>query len=162
MAAHADRVAIHPMGAVLLKGLSGAGLYWGDFLRTGAWASRSQAGAYKSAPESFTAGGPPTKTSPCRRRSSTPPGDADGRHRTRPRDDAGSAARFAADFPKRLRDDALRPAVLLKEAGFVTDIMGRGDFDLALTEAFAGAGKKPSDLPLRTTATISPRARMRT
>lgn len=149
VAAHADRVAIHPMGAVLLKGLSGAGLYWGDFLsHWGVGFTVYKAGAYKSAPESFTAGGPSDENLAVQKAQldtawGTLTGDIERARGMMP----GSAARFAADFPKRLRDDALRPAVLLKEAGFVTDIMGRGDFDLALTEAFAGAGKKPSDLP---------------
>lgn len=149
VAAHADRVALHPMGAVLLKGLSGAGLYWGDFLsRWGVGFTVYKAGAFKSAPEAFTAGGPSEENLAVQKAQldaawEALTGDVERARGMMP----GTALRFAADFPRRLQDDTVRPAALLKDAGFVTDLMGRGEFERAVAETFAGPGKTVSDLP---------------
>lgn len=54
-AAHADVVALHPMGSVMVKGLSGTSLYWGGFLeKLGIGVSVFKAGAFKSAPEAYS------------------------------------------------------------------------------------------------------------
>lgn len=59
IAAHADHVALHPMGQAMLKGLSSSSLYWGNFLRNlGIGVDVHKAGAFKSAPEVFTNGEP--------------------------------------------------------------------------------------------------------
>ena len=54
IAAHASEVYVHPMGQVLLKGLSTSRLYWGEALKSlGVTVHVFKAGAYKSSPESF-------------------------------------------------------------------------------------------------------------
>lgn len=54
IATHADRLWLHPMGRIEVKGLSGEALYWGDFLkRLGVAAEVYKAGDFKSAPEIF-------------------------------------------------------------------------------------------------------------
>lgn len=54
VAAHADRLWLHPMGRVDVKGLSGETLYWGSFLKhLGVEAEVYKAGDFKSAPEVF-------------------------------------------------------------------------------------------------------------
>ena len=59
-AAHADVVALHPMGSVMVKGLSGTSLYWGGFWKTRHWSVRFKAGAFKSAPEAYSLRAPTT------------------------------------------------------------------------------------------------------
>ena len=55
IAAHADKIFLHPLGAVQLKGLSSERLYWGESLRKlGVNVHVFKAGTYKSAPEIFT------------------------------------------------------------------------------------------------------------
>lgn len=52
VAAHANEVFVHPMGGVMLKGLSGTRLYWGSALKElGVTVHVYRAGEYKSAPE---------------------------------------------------------------------------------------------------------------
>lgn len=59
IAAHADRVSVHPMGQILLKGLSSTSLYWGDTLRLfGIGVDVHKAGSYKSAPEVLSRNAP--------------------------------------------------------------------------------------------------------
>lgn len=54
IAAHASEVYVHPMGQVLLKGISTNRLYWGETLRRlGVTVHVFKAGDYKSSPESF-------------------------------------------------------------------------------------------------------------
>ena len=54
VAAHANEVFVHPMGGVMLKGLSGTRLYWGSALKElGVTVHVYRAGDYKSAPEIF-------------------------------------------------------------------------------------------------------------
>lgn len=59
VAAHADRLWLHPMGRVDLRGLSGEALYWGSFLKHfGIKAEVYKAGDFKSAPEVFERSSP--------------------------------------------------------------------------------------------------------
>ncbi len=59
LAAHANEIYMHPMGEVLVKGLSSNRLYYGELLKTlGVNVHVFKAGAYKSFPESFTADKP--------------------------------------------------------------------------------------------------------
>ena len=54
LAAHANEIYMHPMGQVLVKGLSSNRLYYGELLKTlGVNVHVFKAGAYKSFPESF-------------------------------------------------------------------------------------------------------------
>lgn len=54
VAAHANEGFVHPMGGVMLKGLSGTRLYWGSALKElGVTVHVYRAGDYKSAPEIF-------------------------------------------------------------------------------------------------------------
>lgn len=54
IAAHASEVYVHPMGQVMIKGISTSRLYWGETLkRLGVTVHVFKAGAYKSSPESF-------------------------------------------------------------------------------------------------------------
>ena len=55
IAAHADHAGVHPMGEVMLKGLSSTSLYWGALMnRLGIDVEVRRAGAFKSAPEILT------------------------------------------------------------------------------------------------------------
>lgn len=59
VAAHANEVFVHPMGGVMLKGLSGTRLYWGSALKElGVTVHVYRAGEYKSAPEVFVRSDP--------------------------------------------------------------------------------------------------------
>lgn len=59
IAAHADRISVHPMGSVMLKGLSSTALYWGHLLQTvGISVEVRKAGTFKSAPEILTSDRP--------------------------------------------------------------------------------------------------------
>ena len=59
VAAHANEVFVHPMGGVMLKGLSGTRLYWGSALKElGVTVHVYRAGEYKSAPEVFVRSAP--------------------------------------------------------------------------------------------------------
>lgn len=59
VASHASEVFMHPMGQVMIKGLSAKRLYWGDLLRElGVTVHVFKAGAYKSAPEPFVLNAP--------------------------------------------------------------------------------------------------------
>lgn len=54
VAAHADEVFVHPMGGVMLRGISGTRLYWGEALKKlGVTVHVYRAGDFKSAPEVF-------------------------------------------------------------------------------------------------------------
>ncbi len=55
IASYADKVFVHPMGDVTIKGLEATGLYFGDTLKKiGVTVNVAKAGAYKSAPETYT------------------------------------------------------------------------------------------------------------
>lgn len=55
LASHADRLSVHPLGGVILTGLSSVKPYFGDTLRLfGVEMHVSKKGAYKSAPETLT------------------------------------------------------------------------------------------------------------
>lgn len=59
VAAHANEVFVHPMGGVMLRGISGTRLYWGDALRElGVNVHVYRAGEFKSAPEVFVRSSP--------------------------------------------------------------------------------------------------------
>lgn len=59
IAAYADDICMHPMGEVGLKGLESSSLYWGGLAeKLGITVNVAKAGAYKSAPETFTRRGP--------------------------------------------------------------------------------------------------------
>lgn len=59
VATYADKIFLHPLGDVEMKGLSTERLYWGDTLRKlGINVHVFKAGAYKSAPEVFTNSSP--------------------------------------------------------------------------------------------------------
>lgn len=55
IAAHANEIYVHPMGQVIIKGLSSSRLYYGDLLKSlGVTIHVFKAGDFKSYPESFT------------------------------------------------------------------------------------------------------------
>ncbi len=55
IAAHANEIYVHPMGQVIVKGLSSSRLYYGDLLKSlGVTIHVFKAGDFKSYPESFT------------------------------------------------------------------------------------------------------------
>lgn len=59
VAAHANEVFVHPMGGVLLRGISGTRLYWGEALsQLGVTVHVYRAGDFKSAPEVFVRSSP--------------------------------------------------------------------------------------------------------
>lgn len=59
LASHADRLSVHPLGGVMLTGLSSVQPYLGDTLKLlGVEMNVSKKGAYKSAPEALTRNGP--------------------------------------------------------------------------------------------------------
>lgn len=59
VASHADRLWMHPMGQVEIKGFTGETLYWGDLLRRfGIGTEVYKAGDFKSAPEVFERSSP--------------------------------------------------------------------------------------------------------
>lgn len=59
VAAHANEVFVHPMGGVMLRGISGTRLYWGEALKNlGVTVHVYRAGEFKSAPEAFVRSSP--------------------------------------------------------------------------------------------------------
>lgn len=59
IAAHASEIYLHPMGQVLVTGLGGSRLYWGDVLKNlGVNVHVFKAGAFKSFPEVFVRNSP--------------------------------------------------------------------------------------------------------
>lgn len=59
IAAHASEIYLHPMGQVLVTGLGGSRLYWGDVLKNlGVNVHVFKAGAFKSFPEVFVRNAP--------------------------------------------------------------------------------------------------------
>ena len=59
VAAHANEVFVHPMGGVMLRGISGTRLYWGEALKNlGVTVHVYRAGEFKSAPEVFVRSSP--------------------------------------------------------------------------------------------------------
>jgi protease-4 len=63
IAAHADRVLLHPMGQLRLEGYGGHRMYWRDALeRAGVTAHVLRAGTFKSAGETWVANGPSPET----------------------------------------------------------------------------------------------------
>ncbi len=141
-AAHADELFLHPMGMVMLKGLSGTSLYWGGLLeRLGVGVSVFKAGAYKSAPEAFTRSEPSAESLEAQQdwMDDAWHGLAEDMEQGRglmP----GSIARFMEALPGRLEEGA-DPAQLLKEAGLVTDLATREGFEERLAARFTESGK---------------------
>ncbi len=59
VAAHANEVFVHPMGGVMLRGISSTRLYWGEVLKKlGVTVHVFRAGEFKSAPEIFVRSSP--------------------------------------------------------------------------------------------------------
>lgn len=59
VAAHANEVFVHPMGGVMLRGISSTRLYWGEALKKlGVTVHVFRAGEFKSAPEAFVRSSP--------------------------------------------------------------------------------------------------------
>ncbi len=59
VAAHANEVFVHPMGGVMLRGISSTRLYWGEALKKlGVTVHVFRAGEFKSAPEVFVRSSP--------------------------------------------------------------------------------------------------------
>lgn len=59
VAAHANEVFVHPMGGVMLRGISSTRLYWGEVLKKlGVTVHVFRAGEFKSAPEVFVRSSP--------------------------------------------------------------------------------------------------------
>ena len=59
VAAHASDVYLHPMGQVMLTGLAGSRLYWGEMLKkAGVTVHVFKAGAYKTFPEAYVRNAP--------------------------------------------------------------------------------------------------------
>lgn len=143
VAAHADRLWLHPMGRVDLKGLSGETLYWGAFLKQfGVEAEVYKAGDFKSAPEIFERG-KPTKENLSAQRSYL----SDAWSTVL---DAWAAGRgWKADAWKKYADavNALEPmpegeARHQRRYGLVDEVGDEGAFRSALREAYAGEGEE--------------------
>lgn len=143
VAAHADRIGIHPMGAVLLKGFSGSGLYWGKFLKDlGVGVSVYKAGAFKSAPEPFVVGGPSEESLAVQKMQLDEAWGSFTAGIERARGMMpGTAARFASDLPERFSMPSVKPSEAFREAGFVTDVIDRGAFERAIAKAFTTTGR---------------------
>ena len=142
-AAHADVVALHPMGSVMVKGLSGTGLYWGGFLeKLGIGVSVFKAGAFKSAPEAYSLSAPTEDNlaaqkswlSEAWRLFSADLEDARGLI-------PGAVNAYLEALPGKLNSGA-SPAEIVKEAGLVTSLMSREAFDELLAEQFGDGDLK--------------------
>ncbi|MDO5532121.1 signal peptide peptidase SppA [Sutterella sp.] len=141
-AAHADEISLHPMGSVMLRGLSGAGFYWGGLLdRLGIGVSVYKAGAYKSAPEVFTNRSPSAENIEAQRTWLSASwkglsGDIEKARGLMP----GSVDRYLDQLPERLAQGT-DPAEYLKESGLVTDLLTVEAYEQKLAKRFAEGGK---------------------
>ena len=142
-AAHADVVALHPMGSVMVKGLSGTTLYWGGFLeKLGIGVSVFKAGAFKSAPEAYSLRAPTTDNliaqegylSEAWKVFASDLEDARGLI-------PGSVDTYLKGLPERLNAGE-SPAEAAKAAGLITDLMAREAFDETLAKQFGGGNLK--------------------
>ena len=142
-AAHADVVALHPMGSVMVKGLSGTTLYWGGFLgKLGIGVSVFKAGAFKSAPEAYSLRAPTTDNliaqegylSEAWKVFASDLEDARGLI-------PGSVDTYLKGLPERLNAGE-SPAEAAKAAGLITDLMAREAFHETLAKQFGGGNLK--------------------
>ena len=142
-AAHADVVALHPMGSIMVKGLSGTSLYWGGFLeKLGIGVSVFKAGAFKSAPEAYSLRAPTSDNliaqesylSEAWKVFASDLEDARGLI-------PGSVDTYLKGLPERLNAGD-SPAEAAKAAGLITDLMAREAFDETLAKQFGGGNLK--------------------
>lgn len=145
-ASHADELSLHPMGMVMLKGLSGAMPYWGGlFERLGVGVTVYKAGTFKSAPETWSRSAPTMENLEAQKgwMDAAWSGLAEDIEKGRglmP----GTLRRFMSGLPERLASGA-DPARLLKEAGLVSDLLTREAFEDKLARKFTATGD-PKDL----------------
>ena len=133
-AAHADVVALHPMGSVMVKGLSGTTLYWGGFLeKLGIGVSVFKAGAFKSAPEDNLIAQEGYLSEAWKVFAS----DLEDARGLIP----GSVDTYLKGLPERLNAGE-SPAEAAKAAGLITDLMAREAFDETLAKQFGGGNLK--------------------
>lgn len=142
-AVHADEISLHPMGLVMLRGLSGANLYWGRLLEhVGIGVSVYKAGAFKSAPEIFTSNAPSKENLEAQKswidaswQGLT--GDIEKARGLMP----GAVEKYLKALPARLNEGE-DPAEFLKTSGFVTDLLTEEEFEEKLAKRFAEGGDK--------------------
>lgn len=138
-AAHADVLALHPMGSVMIRGLSGTTLYWGGLLeRLGIGVSVFKAGAFKSAPEVWTRSAPTEDNLEAQKSYLSDAwrhfaGDLESARGLIP----GSVDAYLKGLPERLRVNG-NPALIIREAGLVTDLLTKDEFEKVLAGRFAG------------------------
>jgi protease-4 len=145
LAAHASKVLLSPMGAVLISGRGGSGLYFKDALdRLKVDVEVFRVGTYKSFVEPFTR----NESSPeARAADQTLADDLWGRWREgveRQRKGLDMAA-LVASWPARLAGANRDQALLAKDAGLVDEVQGRADWLQTLQDRL-GAGDDP-DVP---------------
>ena len=142
-AVHADEISLHPMGLVMLRGLSGANLYWGKLLdRVGIGVSVYKAGAFKSAPEVFTRAAPSEENLEAQKSWI----DASWQGLTSDIEKArglmpGAVEKYLKDLPGKLAQGE-DPAAFLKTSGLVTDLLTEEEFEDKLAKRFAEGGDK--------------------
>lgn len=142
-AVHADEISLHPMGLVMLRGLSGANLYWGKLLEhVGIGVSVYKAGAFKSAPEIFTSDAPSRENLEAQKSWMDASwqgltGDIEKARGLMP----GAVDKYLRELPARLNDGE-DPAEILKTSGFVTDLLTEDEFEEKLAKRFAEGGDK--------------------
>lgn len=137
VASHASRLYLHPMGDISIKGLSARTLYFGDFLdKVGVGVSVYKAGDFKSAPEVFTRSSPSRESLESQKQYL----DAawglikDEIEKSRAMI-PGTIEKFYADLPFELRNGE-PSSVLLKEKGFVSDLIEENAFNDMMKRAY--------------------------
>ena len=145
-ASHADELSLHPMGMVVLKGLSGASLYWGGLLeRLGVGVSVYKAGTFKSAPEVWSRSAPTEENLESQKAWMDVAWDGFAEDLEKGRGlMPGNLRRFMSGLPEKLASGE-DPAQLLKEAGLVTDLLTHEAFEQKIAKHFTQTGN-PKDL----------------
>lgn len=146
VAAHADKVFLHPMGGVQIQGYGGHRTYYREaFERFGISAHVLRAGAYKNAGETWVATGPSPETLEAERSlldalwASYTGGVEQARGLQ-----AGHLAALIADLPARLAAVQGDGAALALQAGLVDELKTRDEMQALLVDAGAPDPAKKS------------------
>lgn len=143
VASHASRLYLHPMGDASIKGLSARTLYFGNFLdRMGVGVSVYKAGDFKSAPEVFTNSSPSRESLESQKQYldaawSLLKDEIEKSRAMIP----GTIEKFYEDLPLELRRGT-PSSVLLKEKGFVSDLIEENAFNEMMKQAYGGEDLK--------------------
>ncbi|MDY4163086.1 MAG: signal peptide peptidase SppA [Sutterella sp.] len=146
IAAHADHAGVHPMGDVILKGLSSTSLYWGSVMsRLGIDVEVRRAGAFKSAPEILTSEKPSAENLAAQKiwmDEAWKGISADLENRRGLIE--GSVQTLLKKLPEAIKSERTLPLFFL-ENGLIDALETREEFENALAVEYTATGK-PADL----------------